>query len=265
MSTNVAGRAGASPEPDIRRARRPELAVESDAAVGSLRREIGLELARARRRRRWTQEGSAKRIGLTRQIVSRIERGSVDVGLEAIARMAAAVERPLTISLRRDPAGETADAGHLAMQELVLRVGRRGGWDGSFELSSRPAEPWRSIDVGLASSQRCRLIVAECWNTFGDVGAAARSSNRKQAEAEARAVALWGPEGKASLVWVVRATAANRALVARYPEVFSRRFPGSSRRWVEALTKGTQPPDEPGLVWCDVAATRLFEWRRWAK
>jgi transcriptional regulator with XRE-family HTH domain len=236
--------------------------VESDATFASLRREIGLELARARRRRRWTQEAAATRTGLTRQIVSRIERGSIDIGLEAIARLAAALDRPLTISLRRDPQAATADAGHLAMQELILRVGRRGGWEGSFELSSRPAEPWRSIDVGFSSSRQRRLIVAECWNTVGDVGAAARSSNRKQAEAEARAVAMWGPEGQASLVWVVRATAANRSLVARYPEVFSRRFPGSSRRWVEALTTGTRPPDEPGLVWCDVAATRLFAWRR---
>ena len=44
------------------------------------------------------------------------------------------------------------------------------------------------------------------------------------------------------------------------PEVFASRFPGSSR--VEALTRGDPPPAEPGLVWCDVSATRLFAWRR---
>jgi hypothetical protein len=44
--------------------------------------------------------------------------------------------------------------------------------------------------------------------------------------------------------------------------VFASRFPGSSRRWVDALTTGTPPPRETGLVWCDVGATRLSEWRR---
>jgi transcriptional regulator with XRE-family HTH domain len=255
------GPSGSAPKGGRHR-RRPTVALESDARIASIRRELGLDLRRSRRRRHWTQDGAARRIGVTRQIVSRIERGAPDVSLEAIARLAAALDRPLTINLRRDPAAETADAGHLGMQELVLRLARRGGWDGSFELAVRPAEPWRSIDVGLSSEPRRRMVVAECWNTIGDVGAAARSSTRKVAEAVDRAVARWGVEGKAGPVWIVRATAANRSLVARYPEVFARRFPGSSRAWVRALTAGDEPPDEPGLVWCDVGATRLFEWRR---
>lgn len=62
---------------------------------------------------------------------------------------------------------------------------------------------------------------------------------------------MWGPSARAALVWVVRATARNRLLVARYPEVFATRFPGSSRAWVAALTAGGPIPTEPGLVWCD--------------
>ncbi|MGI8929148.1 MAG: hypothetical protein ACR2H0_06765 [Candidatus Limnocylindrales bacterium] len=64
------------------------------------------------------------------------------------------------------------------------------------------------------------------------------------------------------LVWVVRDTKANRALVARYKHIFSARFPGSSQGWVNALAKGGPMPVEPGLVWCDVKATRLFGRRR---
>jgi hypothetical protein len=51
-------------------------------------------------------------------------------------------------------------------------------------------------------------------------------------------------------------------LIQRYPEVFASRFPGSSRAWVQVLTTGSTIPAEPGLVWCDVGATRIFEWRR---
>jgi hypothetical protein len=104
--------------------------------------------------------------------------------------------------------------------------------------------------------------MCECWNTFGDIGAAARSSTRKQAELEDLAAAKWGADGKVGLIWIVRATARNRALLGRYPEVFASRFPGSSRAWLRVLQFGGIPPAEPGLVWCDVGATRLFEWRR---
>ena len=114
----------------------------------------------------------------------------------------------------------------------------------------------------MAAPQRRVLILGECCNTFGDVGAAARSSTRKLTDLGNLAIARWGTEARVGLVWVVRATARNRALVARYPEIFASRFTGSSRAWVAALTAGAPPPTEPGLVWCDVAATRLIEWRR---
>ena len=152
--------------------------------------------------------------------------------------------------------------GHLAMQELVLRAGRTAGYVARFELATRPAEPWRSTDVGLSDRRHRRLLLVECWNTVGDVGASARATERKRAEVEALAVTRWGDEPTAvGTVWVMRATARNRALVARYPEVFAARFPGSSIGWVRALLAGATPPDEPGLIWCDVAATRLFAWR----
>ena len=103
----------------------------------------------------------------------------------------------------------------------------------------------------------------ECWNTIGDVGAAARSSTRKVAEAAEVAIALGsGRPLTVAGCWVVRASARNRALVARYPEVFAVRFPGSSVGWVHALTRGAAPPLEPGLVWSDAGATRLFAWRQ---
>jgi hypothetical protein len=168
----------------------------------------------------------------------------------------------LLVTFGRDLIEAPTDAGHLAIQELVLRLGRAAGYTGSFELPSRPAESWRSIDVGLSDPSRQRMLLVECWSTIGDVGAAARSSERKRADLDAMAAGRWGPDVSVHVVWVVRATARNRALIQRYPEVFSARFPGSSRAWLDCLTSGTPPPAEPGLVWCDVGATRVFEWRR---
>jgi hypothetical protein len=115
----------------------------------------------------------------------------------------------------------------------------------------------------LRDDSRRLLVLVECWNVIGDIGAAARSSTRKQAEAEAAAVAFGGEAPlRVTTCWVVRATRPNRELLARYPEAFSARFPGSLHGWVQALTSGADPPSAAGLVWCDPGARRLFPWRR---
>jgi hypothetical protein len=179
-------------------------------------------------------------------------------------RIGLGLDRPLIVGLARDPHEEPADAGHLRIQELVLRLGRAGGRSTTFELPTRPSDPTASADVGLGDVRHRLLVLTECWNTIGDIGAAARSTSRKVAETEQLAV-VRGGDGAAwrvASVWVVRATRRNRNLVRRYPEVFAARFPGSSAAWVRALTTGTEPPVQPGLVWCDIAGTRLSAWRR---
>jgi transcriptional regulator with XRE-family HTH domain len=214
-----------------------------------------------RLRRRWTQEELARRAAVGRLVVSRAERAVGALEVDVLERIAHAFGVPLMLGFGREPDEGIDDAGHLAMQELVLRLGRLAGFAARFEAA--PAgDSWRSIDVELRSDARRSLIVTECWNTFSDIGAAARSTARKTAEADAKATALWGEAGRAGSVWVVRATARNHDILARYPEVFASRFPGSSRGWVDALTTGSELPQQPGLVWSDVGATRLYSWRR---
>src|SRR5438552_530126 len=55
-----------------------------------------------------------------------------------------AVGRRLEFRLPADTLQEPADAGHLAIQELVLRLGRTTGFRRTFELPTRPADPMRS-------------------------------------------------------------------------------------------------------------------------
>jgi transcriptional regulator with XRE-family HTH domain len=215
-----------------------------------------------REKRGWTRTELARRAGIGRMVESRIERGATNLDLEVLQRIGLALGRPLVVTFGRDIFEAPSDAGHLAIQELVLRLGRAAGYSGSFELPSRPSESWRSIDVDLADPSRHQMLLVECWNSIGDVGGAARSSERKRADLDAMATGRWGPDVSVNILWVVRATARNRALIHRYPEVFSARFPASSRAWVDCLMSGAMPPAQPGLVWCDIGATRLFEWRR---
>lgn len=242
--------------------RRTQLAVEATRRTLEQRVRIGGEIRTMRERRGWTRTELAAHAGIGRMVESRVERGTTNLDLDVLQRIGIALERPLLVSFGRDVLEASADAGHLVMQELVLRLGRAAGYAGSFELATRPNEPWRSVDVGLISDRDHLMLLVECWNTFGDVGAAARSTNRKRSELEDLAIARWGADARVGVVWVVRATARNQALLQRYPEIFSVRFPASSRDWVTVLTSGAPPPGDPGLVWCDVGATRVFEWRR---
>ena len=224
----------------------------------------GGELRASRKRRRLTQLQLGVMIGVSQSTISRMERGrGASLSVDVWQRAFLSVDRRLVLEAFRDPSQEPADAGHLQIQELVLRLGRAAGYRTTFELPTRPADPLRSADVGLRHHAHRRLDLVECWNVIGDIGAAARSTARKLAEAEALAIASGnGQPYRVGGCWVVRATARNRQLVARYPEVFASRFPGSSIGWVRALATGTEPPAEPGLVWCDANATRLYAWRR---
>jgi hypothetical protein len=107
------------------------------------------------------------------------------------------------------------------------------------------------------------LIIEEAWNTFADVGAAARGTSRKRAEAADLAATIDdGAPYRVASVWVVRPSATNRALLARFPGIFSSACPGSSREWVQTLTIGGAPPTAAGLVWLDPRSGRITEWRR---
>lgn len=245
------------------RRRKPALTAEAHRRNLELLARLGAEVRRARKRRRWTQREVATRSGLSQPTISDLELGrGGGLSLDTWQRVGIALGRPLRVDLSAETQPDPRDAGHLAIQELVLRLAKAAGYTRRFELPTRPA-PSRSSDVAVGDQRRRILTLVECWNGVGDIGSSTRSTHRKQAEMEAIAATTGDGAGyRVVTCWVVRATAHNRALVARYPEVFVANFPGSSLRWVRALTLAEEPPSEPGLVWCDLGATRLFPWRR---
>lgn len=215
-----------------------------------------------------TQRALSAKIGISQTALSRVERGLGDrTPLQSWIALGIALGRPLAVAFSR-PLGEPrgpADAGHLEIQEHMLRLGRQTGRQGTFELPTRPTDPARSTDVGLRDDRHRVLIQVECWNTFGDLGAAVRATHRKTAESEAHAIATNVGEAepyRVATVWVIRGTASNRAVLARFPSIIDAAFAGSSRRWWRALVAGTEPPVEPGIVWFDPATHQLAEHRR---
>ena len=247
------------------RRRLTDAAREASRLSAALADHLGQVVKSARVGLRLTQDELGRHVGVGQGWISRIELGHGERAPIALwVALGVALHRPLAITFSR-PLGrgaEAADAGHLEIQERLLELARTTGRTGTFELPTRPLDPRYSVDSCVKDPRHRVLIIEEAWNTFGDLGAAVRSTTRKTAEAaELAAVIDDGPPYRVATVWVVRPTAANRALIGRYPQIVRTAFPGSSRSWARALIDGTAPPAAPGLVWLDPSTGRVIEWR----
>ncbi|MBA3307587.1 MAG: helix-turn-helix transcriptional regulator [Chloroflexi bacterium] len=99
---------------------------------------LGRSLRASRLRRHLTQSALAERVGLSRARIGQLETGQ---GLGASVGTWFTLAESLGLTLRmkfgRDPTALPADAGHLAMQELVLRLGRAAGLRRVLRATSR--------------------------------------------------------------------------------------------------------------------------------
>lgn len=211
---------------------------------------LGRDLRGTRRSRRWTQARLGDRVGLSQAQISALESGAgARTSIETWVAIGIALLRPIAIGFSRDVAVPLKDAGHLDAQELVATIATAAGWRTTIEAPDDPRSPTGSSDLRL--DRPGAAVLTEIWNRLDDLGAAARSSDRKLARAQLGTRA----------VWLLVDTAANRAIVRRYPAVLRARFPGSSAGWVRALSAGGDPPLEPGIAWIDVRGRRIAELR----
>jgi hypothetical protein len=117
--------------------------------------------------------------------------------------------------------------------------------------------------VVLRDDRHRTLYLNEIVNPAGDLGAAARSTDRKANDLAASATAIGGERGPYRVVvaWLFVDNDTNRRLVAAYPEFLRTRFRGSSALMAAALTRGTEPPAEPAMAWIDPQAGRIYPMR----
>src|SRR5437667_1051284 len=86
------------------------------------------EVRSSRRRRRLSQAQLGTQAGISQPTVSQVERGDGrSLSLDVWQRIFTTLGRPLIVEAGRDSLEEPADAGHLAIQQLVLRRTRANG------------------------------------------------------------------------------------------------------------------------------------------
>jgi len=229
---------------------------------------LGREIRATRARRRMTQEDVCRRIGIARTRLGQLERGLGEhAPLSTWVKIGIALQRPLAVGFTRDIVEplEPRDAGHLAAQELVLRLARGHGRRASVELATKPWDPSHAADVVLRDDRIRTLFLIEIVNRAGDLGAGLRSTDRKAAELERFAILTGGdgPAYRVAVGWLLVDSAANRALVSRYAEVLRKRFRGSSTTWARALSEGAAPPHESAIAWIDPRSSTIhtLRWR----
>jgi transcriptional regulator with XRE-family HTH domain len=246
------------------RRRHTDIEIVGSREAAAIAATLGRDLRAARSVRRLTQRQVGERIGISHVRYGDLERGhgaGAPLGLWIAAGLA--VGRPIAVSASRRTEGDQSTAGHLAAQELILRLARANGIPRTFEMPTRPAATSTWLDVGLRDDVRRVLSVVEIGNRIDDLGMVRRAFKRHLADADQLAAVAGGDQApyRVAGCWVLTDTAANRELIARYPAIFASEFKGPSRLWVRALADGREPPHEPGLVWVDARASRLYEVR----
>jgi transcriptional regulator with XRE-family HTH domain len=235
--------------------RRTTQRLAGDREVAALAATLGAELRGTRRRRGLKQADLAESVGLRHARISELERGEgASAPLAVWLRIGLAIGRPFAAAFSRDLEPLPRDAGHLAAQELVLELARAHGHEAFFELPTRLDDPSRSVDVGIRDDRHRVLVLVEIVNRVGDLGASARSTARKAAEAAALAAFR---DYRVATCWLLVATAANRRLASEFPAVLRAQFPGPSRGWARALASGAEPPMESGICWVDPRSPRI--------
>lgn len=244
------------PNRSRRRAGAKRIAGRQRAA--NVARRLGLAVRDRRLALGLTQQQVASACGLSQSWVSKAERGVGTAGsIETWASLVAAIGGQLVGFVEDAPgAPRPRDHEHLIRQELIIQQALAGAWKGHPEgvLAADTSQGWRYVDVLLERATTRELAVVEIWNLLDDVGDGLRGLATKVQRVRSTR-AGWSVSG----LLVIRRTVRNRHTVGRLAGVFASALPGSSAAWLRAIRRSdTRMPRANGLIWTDVAATRLI-------
>ena len=206
-----------------------------------------------RREHRWRQADLGHRAGLSRDTVSRAERGALDgLTLGALTRLAAALDASLTVDLRWRGADldRLIDRAHAAMQNAAAARLGDAGWVTRPEVSfNHYGDRGRCDLLGWHPPSRTLLIV-EVKSRIGDV-----QEMLGRLDIKVRLGPLLAEQcgwSKPALVvpgLVFRADRATRAVLDRHRAIFE----GYGLRGKSAISWLRSPAYASGLVWFESA------------
>jgi transcriptional regulator with XRE-family HTH domain len=204
-----------------------------------------------RLRRGWTQEELGRRAALSRDVVSRLERGQLSgLTLGTIDRVVRALEASVQLTLRwhGEQLDRLLDAAHAALQQAVgvLLTGLR--WQVRVEVSFNHFGERGRIDLLAYDAARRILLVVEIKSAIGDLQETLGRLDIKVRVAMQVARDLGWTDVSAVLpVLVIADSRRARRVVADHDQLFNR-FDVRGRTALAWLRKPSQPTPM-GLLW----------------
>lgn len=194
---------------------------------------IGAALRAVRVRKRWRQSDVAARAGVSRALVSLIERGHLSsVALRTIRSVASALDVRIDL-VARWRAGELdrlLNAGHSSLEEALTRYLKACGWEVAPEVSFAIAGERGWIDLLCWHAPTQTVLVIEIKTAIVDVQELIGIVHRKtRLAARIARDRGWVPVAVAALV-VVAESATNRRRVAAHDALLKAAFPLDGRQ-----------------------------------
>lgn len=143
---------------------------------------VGLGFRALRQRRHWTQQQLARKAGVSRSVIWRIERGRADrVAVHTLVRVAAALEARIGVRLLWQGEGldRLLDAGHARLVDRVLQILTSTEWKVATEVSFNIRGERGSIDILAFHPETGSLLVIEVKSVVPDLQAMLYGLDRK--------------------------------------------------------------------------------------
>lgn len=227
-----------------------------------LRTNLPRALRALRRRRGWRQIDLAGRTGISRQVISRMERGQLSgIGTRTLVRVAEGLDATLELTVRWQGEGlnRLTDATHAQVVEAAAAMLRGSGWLARTEVSFNHYGDRGRVDL-LAFHPTARVVVVvEAKSAIGDTqDTVGRLDVKARLGPTLAASEGWGrPVGVVPALVIAESRTARR-VVQGHPAAFARfvvrgrsavawlRHPGSRERAPSGLLWFVAVPDSLG-------------------
>jgi transcriptional regulator with XRE-family HTH domain len=205
---------------------------------------FGLSMRALRRRRGWTQDEVARRAGVSRSLLARVERGEGDrCAVRTLEKLAAALGSRVSVRMlwQGEELDRLLDADHAALVDEVVRRLVRLGWEVRPEQTFAIRGERGSIDILAFHAGSRQLLVIEVKSVVPDIQAMLTGLDRKARLGPLVARDLgWLPIGTSRLLVLPDDRTARRR-IERFSATIDRVLPARTievRRWLRA-------PEEP--------------------
>lgn len=204
-----------------------------------------------RRRRGWRQFDLGARCGVSRQVISRVERGELSgIRLRTINRiletLGAAGE--LTVRWQGERLDRLVDASHAAVVEAAAELLRSAGWMTRAEVSFNHYGDRGRVDLLAIHPATRTLLVVEAKSAIGNVQeTVGRVDVKVRLGSTISASVGWGEPANVVGALVIGETRTARRIVHRHATTFSRyELRG---RAALAWLRRPQAPGPSGVLW----------------